>query len=286
MKLWIVKLWWIYAFLLANCCANGTPLDYADSLFNAQRYERAALAYERLAFMAETEDTKAIHRLRRAQCFKVLGRFDQALQSLQTTPTDLLDDTLHFALRHEIALNLYLLGEYESCVTAISNAAFLLPDPFWTDQLLYLKVLACNESLQYEEAKVAFERYAALHQLRIDIDSCYQLDGRAFKLKKVETAQLLNRIIPGLGQIYAGHVFKGMTNLALVTAGVVYTISSFNAGLWITGFATGIPLGLRFWAGGTRHAAWLVEEKNRKKMAAFNASIREIVLQVEMKKAH
>ena len=83
--------------------------------------------------------------------------------------------------------------------------------------------------------------------------------------KDPDKAKRKARIIPGIGQWYAGSKKDAVTNSVLLLLSIGGTAFLFSKGYIFTPIISGGGLIIRFYLGGRRHAVALAEQNNKKK---------------------
>jgi tetratricopeptide (TPR) repeat protein len=275
-----MKFYWACIFLCSTFLARAGDSRVADSLFAAGNFSRAALEYERVFFTDTSMAGKNMALLHRSQCFKNQNNFSEAYNTLKRVQHIRMSDTLDQRIRHEKALCAYLSSQYEDAEYELQQMDFFDRDTLLTAKSLFLKVLVLNELEKWDSTKRELKRYFAYKKIdpdTLNVDALIPPQG----LRKPRTALLLSLFLPGSGQVYAGKPGRALASIALQGAALTFGIISIMHGYYFEGAFTGVSLFLRFYSGGARHAAYLVEKRNEKRNDAVKEKIKNIILHCE-----
>lgn len=251
----------------------------ADSLLAAGRFAEAALEYERAVFSGRTAEAKAQALLQKGRCQKLAGNYAEALRSLKRSDTLAVSERLAYHLRYETALCAYLA---ENPVEADFQLLQIkrLSDPSWQDSCLLLQILVDLEQERWSESRERIIRYA--QQENISIDTLQLADEeKDLGLKSRTKARRLSKVVPGLGQVYAGKPWRGLSSFLLTTGAAAYGVVTVLQGYYITGSLSGLGLTYRFYSGGVRYAGRLAEVHNARAKEAYAGKVRSLLLPAE-----
>jgi len=102
-----------------------------------------------------------------------------------------------------------------------------------------------------------------------------------YNYKSPDKCKHLSSILPGLGEIYAGYTFKGITSFVLNTGFLAFTGFNIAYGYYVTSVASGIFPFTKFYGGGKRLSANLADRHNDKATdklkSQFNKEINSIL---------
>jgi hypothetical protein len=103
---------------------------------------------------------------------------------------------------------------------------------------------------------------------------------KAIKYKSAVKAENLS-FIPGLGQIYAGYPLRGFFSLGL--QGLALGVGAWHIwqGYYVIGAYIGMGIFYLFYTGGMRHAGYLAEQKNMRKMKAVEDQLIDALTKTE-----
>jgi tetratricopeptide (TPR) repeat protein len=249
----------------------------ADSLYNIQAYEMAALTYERIIYETTNDIVFAKAALKKAACYKKLHRYELIENQLKRVALDKLPDTLVHAIFYEMALSNYLNSDYVNAETNINQLNFFVKDSSLKKESLYLEILILNELREWEAAKKCFQQYLYNHALsESKADQLYPI--KTLKLKNEKMAVRLSKLFPGIGQVYAGAFSEGLFSFVLNASFISLSMVNYLSGYYFTaGFIAFVPLPM-FYSGGAAHAAFLVRKNNQLKIRIFNNTIKDYLL--------
>lgn len=273
----------ICVFLFGSFSGKAdSPMNHADSLYNASSYSCAALEYEWVNFTATDNTTRAVALLKKSYCYKKLGNFLTALSTVKRIQYDDLDDSLLFRLRYEHALLAYLCGNYNEADIYLSEIGFYYNDSI-ANSILYLDILNQYEMQQWHDADSLFQKYIMLNSEFIDSSGLQQIAHRP-ELLNPKTAKIISLIIPGSGQIYGGKIIRGLTSIIFQGAFALYTYINIREGFYLTAFTSSFGEWFMFYTGGARYAEFLTEKENASRINQYNKSVKSFILQTENRK--
>ncbi len=276
----------IFIFLFkafSGSAAVPGQLAYADSLFKAANFKQAALEYEHVVFLNGDSKEKATALLQKSYCLKNIGEYEKAYRTLQRINLSNLPDSIQFKIRYENLLDAYLSGNEQEAETAIADIDYNTKDPELLAKCLYLKIIVRNDFFKWIEADSLMKIYLNINHINADSAHIEALLKKPHLINE-RTAKILSYIIPGSGQMYSGHVFRGLTSIVFQGAFLGYTIMSIKNGFYISGFAVGFGVFQMFYLGGAKYAFYLAEKKNEKKINLYNKKIKEFLLNTERRK--
>jgi len=254
--------------------AQGNLFRYADSLQGAGHYAVAAVEYERIIFERPGTTEAVLAALSKANCEKMLGRYDQAAAGLDAVNTAAVSDSLRYRVLFEGMVCAYLAHEPASAFSKQEMIAHYFPDSAASRDLLLLKVLCLNELKKWHQADTVYKRYMKLW------GGGYVLASDPYlhlpKLKDPEKAERLSAYLPftGAGLFYAGDVPEGLLNMALQVGFIAFGAYSVLAERYITGVLIGVGGYAAFYHGGVRRARRLAELHNERVSIGFNNLVR------------
>lgn len=227
----------------------------------------------------------------KADCYLMQNDPQKALMALMRIPYNGLSDSLMIAGRQKTALAAYLNKDFALAESQVMQALAFAEDSLKAYHLLPIQLLALNEMRRWPEAKSLLVRYIKATNLPNDqkqaalatAEKLYQPKNYPI-WKDPEKAKRMSMFLPGLGQLYSGHVGEGVLNVAFQTIGIGLTA----VGIYYRYYAFAGLIGLgwfqKFYSGGVNRSAFLAEKYNYEKSHAFNAAIRQEVLPLMHKK--
>jgi TM2 domain-containing membrane protein YozV len=238
------------------------------------------MEYERIYFVSRGSEEKSLALLKKSYCQKKLGNYESAIVSLTRAENGKISDSLKFLISKEHALLCYLNDDCSNAELMLGQLDQLVKDTLKQYDYLYLKIIVKNELMQWDESTALLKKYVKHNHVILDEQTQEALFKHP-KLLNAKTARVISYIIPGSGQIYSGHVFRGLTSIGFQGGSLLYTILAVQNKFYLTGIFTGFGLMQMFYFGGARYAAFLAEKENAKKSDAYNKKIRDFVLSVE-----
>lgn len=249
----------------------------ADSLYAAGRYFEASIAWERILFENDNKEQQLTAVLGKTECLKQQGFFDQAVTFLEGWQSYPFPDSGQLRIQYQHILCTYLGGHFENVLSLAGRWPYEHAGRPLPSFLEVLKILSLNELQRWNEAGDAYRAFMATRRGTDTLSNPY---NQLPHLKSVARAQWLSTFIPGGGQFYAGRPGEAIFSILVQAAGVYIAVASFQQHYYVTAWLVGAALFGAFHMGGVRRAEVLVQRYNRKKTLAFNARVKEQLLQV------
>ncbi len=252
------------------------PLPYADSLFQHRAWYEASIAYERALFLNTGEASKRYAVDRKIQCLKQLHEWAQAITFIKANLNETLPDSVSFRLYYEEILCAYLGGNYENALSVIEQVKFSYAQYQADKRLMLFRILSLNELERWSEAASVYKQL----MLQQNMDTAASPYLALPHLKSKDRAQWLSTFIPGGGQFYAGKPLEAIVSIVAQGAGIYFGVISFQQHYYVAAWLVGAGLFGSFHMGGVRRSEVLVDQYNRKKIAAFNLKVKEELLKL------
>ncbi|WP_157558605.1 outer membrane protein assembly factor BamD [Microscilla marina] len=257
-------------------------LKKANQLFAQKQYQQAQLTYERVVFLTKDKSIANEALLRKAYCHKRLKQFTLAQETVERAELLPAQDSVNYLLLYEVALNAYLAQQYKQSLKFINIIKNTIKDSIKVQRVMFLEILALNETYQWNKAKQLCVRYIKLHQSDQNIEALYGfVEKKPFK--SIKKAKTISWIFPGAGQMYAGVFWRGVSSSVLTLGSLTFGVFSVLNGYYASGILTGLGMGRIFYTGGRRHAAYQTQKYNLKKIAKYHQKIKEFLLDNERK---
>jgi len=241
----------IYLFVYFSIDAQSI----GDSLFQAGKYFEAAVQYEKEAYFHPEYQSEML--LKKAYCYKALGKYDQALQITKRI-NRINNDSLGRLVMYERIFLSYLLEDFPQAYNQLVQWDFKIQSKDESVEILRFLTLISLEKM--EEARVLLEKQGDLYGMeRAQVEEILSMN---WKLKDPQKAYNLSLFFPGVGQMYAGYFFRGLFSGGLQTVIVAFTAYSFYKGYFFSGAIPGAALFYTFYLGGARYARQLSEKRN------------------------
>lgn len=265
---------WLYftcIFLCVCFSSKGQQWDKGDSLFLEGKYVLAALSFERMFYDERDAKIGAVYLLKKSFCYKALQEYDNALSVLNRVKLSPRDSLMQLVSFEKILVS-YLKGDYQSSYNEVLKYKLLFGQ---TDQdILFIEALNLIAIYKWDEAKrLLIDNHDILSISMSDIDLIF--DGNP-KPKNPDKAFNLSMFLPGVGQMYAGHPFKGFLSGGIQAGLVGFSAFALYKGYFFTGGLTGVALFYTFYFGGARYARELTEKRNLKEASIMSLKLQQI----------
>ncbi len=208
--------------------------------------------------------------VKRAYVQKKLGQFSSAFNNLQRADIYVLSDSLASVVLYEMAINAYLANMYDQSLSKLVELETY--NHSYKKQASLIEILCLNELSRWDAAHEKFLNFCSTYSLNI-VDP--YADPNALKMKNPGKAFNLSYILPGAGQIYAGHFWKGFLSGILNLTAVGFATYSFWGGYYFSGLFTGAGFLYIFYNGGARYAEVLTEQYNEAKSDRFRSGVKK-----------
>ncbi len=256
-----------------------------ESLYASGQYFEASIEYERLIFQAEDQSKLNYYKYKKALCYKKMGEFNRAIEELQPIYFSTPDDSLFRFVCYEQALCHYLTGEPARALWKIDEFFHRSSDSASFHYFMPVKILALNETYQWDEAKNSFLEFVRMQdfseeekaKLEQEVNKLYDKKHRP-RIKSVKKAENWSRFIPGAGQIYAGKGGEGIVNFLINASVLAFAGYQAYNGFYITGYLAGLGFFNKTYHGGMKRAGVLAQQKNKKQLVNFNREINAEIL--------
>jgi len=252
-------------------------LRVADSLFRNNHYEIAATAYERVYFFSKNNNERTFALLARATCFKNLGRYYEAYNSLARVSHFELDDSLKCVANYQLALNLYLANYFSDAEKYCARNYSIPINSIEYKNSILLHGFIYNELNNYKYAAQKFNEYTALTNLSLKekdslstfVDTYYRAKNLP-KLKSLKKARRLSKVLPGAGLFYVGKPGKALANISFQLFALGYTGANVYFSNYVTAASAGLFLMRSFYTGGINQLNEVVPKVNYTRSRKFN----------------
>ncbi|MFQ3214041.1 MAG: hypothetical protein ACI9L9_001815 [Marivirga sp.] len=274
MKQLITGLKWICLFLSVPFISNSQLINDSTAL--------ELVFLEREIFESRDIADKNALLLQKSIIYKEHSSFLAAIESLNRVYPTLLSDSLQQTFFYELALNNYLIGNYTKSEYYLLRLNRIIGDATMPSAVKFLYVKVLHQLGKWDNAQ---EMMLTLNLSQTDRDnliSDYE-SLKTQKLKSPDKAETLSRVFPGVGQMYAGKVLRGLTSSTIQLGLLGFAAYSLLNGYYFSGTLTGVSLFYVFYMGGARHAGYLAEEYNKEIIAERLKPI-EAILNTGIKK--
>ncbi|HEX5554401.1 MAG TPA: hypothetical protein VFX43_14240 [Chitinophagaceae bacterium] len=260
--------------------AQGNVFSYGDSIYRSSNYSLAAVEYERVIFEYQSPSIQAEAAIKRANCLKMLRRYEAAASTLDAINIANLSDSIRYEILFQSILDSYLAHEPNNSYSKLESLCHFYPISAQKPDILLMKILSLNELQRWNEADTVYKKLKSIYNVSNSSFSNPYL--RIPKLKDPEIAEKLSAFLPftGAGFFYAGDIKEGILNVALQIGLISFGGYSILMKRYITCIFIGIGGYAAFYKGGVRRVKRLVVKYNEKKTIAFNTAVRDQLLQI------
>ncbi|WP_320003936.1 hypothetical protein [Shiella aurantiaca] len=273
-------------FFLVCICLSGLFLGnkaLASSESDSVDFHLLSLEY-RLYTEELSVDERNTLLMQKATLFHQSNRLSEAIETLLRGNLYGGNDSIRSAVYTRLAYYNYLLKDYKKTQSYLLENAYYFEGTYLANQNLYLEILTHLQLQEWEEAKEKFNRFAALYTLNYE-DARYFETHPLPRLKDSEKAVSISHYLPGIGQWYAGYPGKALVSGGIQAAFVGFGLYNFYTGYFFSGAFTGIGLFYTFYTGGARHAGYLAEQTNAKRLTEFNEPLSRIIVESVQQKS-
>lgn len=236
----------------------------------AQDWESMAVAYERLIYdgagLQETNEAL----LSKAECYKMLGRYDDASGTLARIRMYALTDEERNAVLFQQELCHFLAGDLEQAVTLVGEV-----EPASQDILL-LHALVLAYSGRYDESELMAARCLCWNGESPYLDDLLAL-YRQHPAEKSEKVATVLGFLPPLGHFYNEAYGEGLLSLGLNALSVSYTVLNCIGGYWISGILGGLIALNYTYMGAQERSSALAAIGNNNARIGFGEQVREFM---------
>lgn len=207
----------------------------------------------------------------KSSIYKRVGQYVSALTTLdRISPVQ--DAKMETKLLNEQILLHYLLEEYKMVENLLLQTTFI-SDYESSNEIQLIEALTKIQLGELEEAK------KCLYRILPDSDRVDLLFGNK-SFRNPETAFKLSFILPGSGQMYAGHMFKGLISLTTQSILFYTGVNGIKRNYFFTEALPSIAIFQGFYFGGAEYAKKLTMNRNDQMVQLLS---REVVSEIKKK---
>jgi hypothetical protein len=264
-------------FISFSIKAQLFSVTRADSLRQVGELNSAATEYERIYFFSAIPSEKINALFSRAACFKELGKYYDAYNSLVRIGKFEINDSIRCSANYQLALFLYLSGYFNDADKFCAKNYSIPVNTNDFKNSLLLHTLILNELHQYKAASLkAIEFSGILNVEQQQKDSLQQFIRASYEprnlpqIKSLRKARRLSKVLPGAGLFYAGKPGKAFANIGFQLLAAGYTGANIYVGNYITSATAGLFLMRSFYTGGINQLNEEVPKINYLRTRKFN----------------
>jgi TM2 domain-containing membrane protein YozV len=276
----------IFIFLFVAHSTDAAILT--DSLALRKEAQTKALEYEYQYFKATDNSVKTICLINEAACYSNIGDFRHAAEILDRVDFSSLPDTLQREVHKKLAYASYLDEDFEKAESHLLRYEAIALDSAQLVPLLPLYALVLNELSRWDESRSKLETYVKKttlveKELALKTVSLIYSDKNYPRTKSLRKAQIMSAFFPGLGQMYSGYFWDGVTSFALVTGTAAFTVYSVITAHYFTAAIIGYGLATKFYQGGIKHLEYLVGKTNYARTRSYNDLLKQEITELVKK---
>ena len=230
--------------------------DYANSLFEQEKYFDAITEFKRLLFFDKQQQFEFLSNYYIGLSYKNGGKFDEALRYLTLAEIKSKNEDDYFNAKiFQVRINI---------LRRTINQANRILDQLETNQVLASK----DQEIKYWRgwAYIFSDEWNKASQIfsenNLDTTLAVICQNAEENMYSVNFAKYSSNIIPGFGQFYTGEYLSGAISLGWNVLFGYLTINSFVEDRVFDGLVIGNFLWLRFYTGNLQNAEKLAKQKN------------------------
>lgn len=268
----------LFIFLLELPLAYSQQFEIAEEYFAKEDLDNALLEYERVFYFSQDAVVQKQALKHKAHIYKIKEDYLKSAYTLQRIPLYDMSLEERDSVFYQMLLCFYFADDFSKArQTMLSMDLNLQENP--SKDLLLVEILNLNELKDYATAynklleyenKVTYLTNEDKHLL----DSLYTHQPKQKSEKKARHLSFF----PGLGHVYSGYWFEGITAF-VINAGVL-TFGIYQA--WhkdyLTAWIGGAGILAAAYTGQQKRAVYLATKYNYLKTKDFNAKIKNILL--------
>lgn len=251
-----------YFVLLSLLCVNIEAQDldiqynYANSLFNSEKYFDAITEYKRLLFFDRSEQYNYQSNFNIGLSYKFGAKYDDAMKYFYLSEMSAQSDSLKIKSRlQRIRINI-LRRTTENALIMLDELHNEFPNQVDSNTIAYWQGWAYIMADDWEKASLSFNKIDSEHPLK---KIANEVEDSKYS---VTFATLISYILPGSGQIYTGNYVSGFLSLGWNILLGYLTINAFITDRALEGILIGGLLWTRFYRGSFKNAEKFAIEKN------------------------
>lgn len=251
-----------YFVLLSLLCVNSEAqyldrqYNYANSLFNSEKYFDAITEYKRLLFFDRSERYNYQSNFNIGLSYKYGAKYDEAMKYFHYSEMAAQLDSLKIKSRlQRIRINI-LRRTTDNALVMLDELHNEFPNQVDSSTIAYWQGWAFIMADDWENASLSFNKIESEHPLKKIAD---EVEDNKYS---VTFATLISYILPGSGQIYTGNYVSGFLSLGWNILWGYLTINAFVTDRALEGILIGGLLWARFYRGNFENAEKFAIEKN------------------------
>lgn len=243
---------------LSNLLAQDLDkqFNYANSLFNSEKYFDAITEYKRLLFFDKVEQYNYQSKFNIGLSYKYGAKYDEAIKYFYLSEVSAHSDSLKIKSRlQRIRVNI-LRRTTDNALVMLNELYKDFPSQVDSNTIAYWQGWAYIMADDWENASYSFDKIDSEHPLK---KIANEVEDNKYS---VTFATLISYILPGSGQFYTGNYVSGLLSLGWNVLWGYLTINAFVTDRVLEGILIGGLLWARFYRANFKNAEKFVIEKN------------------------
>ena len=244
--------------ILSNLLAQDLDkqYNYANSLFNSEKYFDAITEYKRLLFFDKVEQYNYQSNFNIGLSYKFGSKYDEAIKYFYLSEMSAQSDSLKIKSRlQRIRVNI-LRRTTDNALVMLNELQKEFPNQVDSSTIAYWQGWAYIIADDWEKASLSFDKIDSEHPLK---KIANEVEDNKYS---VTFATLISYILPGSGQFYTGNYVSGLLSLGWNVLWGYLTINAFVTDRVLEGILIGGLLWARFYRGNFKNAEKFAIEKN------------------------
>ncbi len=248
----------ILSLLVVNTKAQelNRQFNYADSLFNSEKYFDAITEYKRLLFFDNSDQFSYQSIYNIGLSYKYGAKYDDAIKYFKQAELSSQSDSQKVNARLQTVRINILRRTTDNALAMLNDLTNEFPNQVDSNTIAYWRGWAYIMADDWENASLSFNKIDMEHPLKKMAD---EVEENKYS---VTFATLISYILPGSGQFYTGNYVSGLLSLGWNVFWGYLTVNAFVTDRVLEGILIGGLLWARFYRGNFKNAEKFAIEKN------------------------
>ncbi len=254
----------------------GGTYELGKNYLKDKNYKSAINTFHRILHFSEDTLLSLTH-FQLGKCYHQLKNYQKATHHFKKALSHSKEDTLGKQIKLALIKTNLKQKNFKAAIHQLHDLSSL-PTPslknkkFFYAGIAYFGVKNYDQSLRYFQATLPDTAHYAQQQIKKVFNK-----GKRMRRLNPKTAQILSMVVPGLGQIYVGHIKEGINSLLLNATIVSLAIHTAYKITVLDAFLGYTPWFLRYYQGGYKNAKHLAQHRNNKKLKNLYNQILSII---------
>lgn len=254
----------LYLFAFSQLQFNGLLAQeylkrqkkFADSLFSKKDYFRAITEYKRLKFFDSNGSFNFVSDFKIALSYKGGAKFKEAANYFNLALAEANNDSEEFTANIELVKTLIIARRTTRALAKINS----LKKIYYGNKRKELQYWQGWAFMFAEKWVKADSVFRIIGETKLD-SVCKNVLNERYSLT---VAKIFSYLMPGAGQLYAGHPWSGLMSFAWNALWGYLTLKAFFAERYFDGIVIGNLLWFRFYRGNLQNAERFARRENKK----------------------